>query len=69
MGKHPGCPVCSIVAASLVAVETDVGETISALKSHFCVVSGLLELLRSTLCCSVLHSHVNAFGALGCYTR
>ena len=29
MGVHPGCPVCSIVAASLVAVETDVGETIS----------------------------------------
>ena len=30
MGVHPGCPVCSIVAASLVAVETNVGETISA---------------------------------------
>ena len=26
MGVHPGCLVCSIVAASLVAVETDVGE-------------------------------------------
>ena len=30
MGAHPGCPVCLIVAASLVAVETNVGETISA---------------------------------------
>ena len=35
MGVHPGCPVCSIVAASLVAVETDVGETISATKVTF----------------------------------
>ena len=32
MGVHPGCPVLSIVAASLVAVEIDVGETISAAK-------------------------------------
>ena len=24
MGVHSGCPVCSIIAASLVAVETDV---------------------------------------------
>ena len=39
MGVHPGCPVCSIVAASLVAVETDVGETISAAK--VAVVCGL----------------------------
>ena len=30
MGVHTGCPVFSIVAALLVAVETDVGETISA---------------------------------------
>ena len=35
MGVHPGCSVCSIVAASLVAVETDVGETISAAKVTF----------------------------------
>ena len=35
MGVHPGCPVCSIVAASLVAVETDVGETIFAAKIAF----------------------------------
>ena len=35
MGVHPGCPVCSIVAASLVAVETDVGETISVAKVAF----------------------------------
>ena len=35
MGVHPGCPVCLIVAASLVAVETDVGETISAAKVTF----------------------------------
>ena len=35
MGVHPGCPVFSIVAASLVAVETDVGETISATKVAF----------------------------------
>ena len=32
MGVHPGCPVCAIVAASLVTVEIDVGETISAAK-------------------------------------
>ena len=35
MGVHPGCRVCSIVAASLTAVETDVGETISAAKVAF----------------------------------
>ena len=35
MGVHLGCPVCSFVAASLVAVETDVGETISAAKVAF----------------------------------
>ena len=35
MGVHPGCYVCSIVAASLVAVETDVGATISAAKVTF----------------------------------
>ena len=35
MGVHPGCPVCSIVAASLVAVETDVRETISTTKVAF----------------------------------
>ena len=35
MGVHPGCPVCSTVAASLVAVETDFGETISATKVAF----------------------------------
>ena len=35
MGVHPGCLVCLIVAASLVAVETDVGETISAAKVAF----------------------------------
>ena len=35
MGVHPGCPVCLIVAALLVAVETDVGETISATKVAF----------------------------------
>ena len=35
MGVHPGCPVCSIVAASLVAAETDGGETISAAKVAF----------------------------------
>ena len=39
MGVHPGCPVCSTVAASLVAVVTDVGETISATKVAF--VGGL----------------------------
>ena len=35
MGVHPGCPVCSIVASSLVAVETDVGEKNSAKKAAF----------------------------------
>ena len=35
MGVHPGCPGCSIVAELLVAVETDVGETISATKVAF----------------------------------
>ena len=54
MGVHPGCFVLSIVAVSLVAVETDVGETISATKvmwekqslppkSHLCVVSACLS--------------------------
>ena len=32
---HPGCPVCLIVVASLVAVETDVRETISSPKVTF----------------------------------
>ena len=35
MGVHSGCPVCSIVTASLVAVQTDVGETISMSKVAF----------------------------------
>ena len=35
MGVHPGCPVCLIIAASLVAVETDLEETISAAKVAF----------------------------------
>ena len=35
MGVHPVCRVCSIVAASRVAVQTDVGETISAAKVAF----------------------------------
>ena len=35
IGVHPGCPVCLIVAASVVASETDVGETISAAKVAF----------------------------------
>ena len=35
MGVHPGCPVCLIVAASVVAVETDVIETISTTKIAF----------------------------------
>ena len=35
MGVHPGCRVCSIVAASLVAEETDVEETVSAAKVAF----------------------------------
>ena len=35
MGVHPGCSVCLIAAASLVAVETYVGETISAAKVAF----------------------------------
>ena len=42
MGVHPGCPVCSIVAASLVAVETDVGETISDTKDAY--VCGLWSI-------------------------
>ena len=48
MGVHPGCPVYLIVAASLVAVETDVGETIPAAKVAFvCGRSavGVVELL------------------------
>ena len=49
MGVHPGCPVCSTVATLLVAVETDVGEKFLLQKSHLCMVSGLLELLRSFL--------------------
>ena len=35
VGVHLGCPVCSIVAAPLVAVEAYVGETISAAKVAF----------------------------------
>ena len=50
MGVHPGCPVCSIVAASLVAVDTDVGETISTTKVAFvCGLwsVGVVSLLRA----------------------
>ena len=47
MGVHPGSPVCSIVAASLVAVETDVGETISAAKVAF--VCGLWSVRVAAL--------------------
>ena len=35
MGIYPGCRVCSIVAASLVAVETDKTETIAVAKVAF----------------------------------
>ena len=35
MRVHPGCPVCSTVAALLVTVATNVGETISAAKVAF----------------------------------
>ena len=47
MGVHPGCPVCLTVAASLVAVETNVGETISAAKVTF--VCGLWSVKS---CCT-----------------
>ena len=47
MGVHPGCPVCLIVVASLVAVETGVGETISATKVAF--VCGLWSVRVVTL--------------------
>ena len=47
MGVHPGCCVCSIVAASLAAVETDVGETISAAKVT--IVCGLWSVGVVTL--------------------
>ena len=40
MGVHPGCSVSSTVAASLVAVETDVGETIPAAKVTLNFVCG-----------------------------
>ena len=54
MGVHPSCPVCSIVAASLVAVETDVGETVSAAKVAFvCGLwsVGVVALLSAGPCC------------------
>ena len=71
MGVHPGCPVSSIVAASLVAVETDVGETISAAKVSLCVVSGLLELLRSFLQAPFPTSAFTGFSSpvLRCWSR
>ena len=47
MGVHLSCPVCLIVAASLVAVETDVGEAISATKVAF--VCGLWSVGVVTL--------------------
>ena len=62
MGVHPGCPVYLSVAASLVAVETDVGETISATKVTF--MCGLwsvrvVELLSAgpvvRVCCFMFH--------------
>ena len=49
VGVHPGCPVCLIVAASLV-VETDVGEAISSAKVAFmCVLwsVGVVALLSA----------------------
>ena len=51
-GSTSCCPVCSIVAALLVAVETDVGETISATKDAFvcCLWSvGVVALLSAYL--------------------
>ena len=47
MGAHPGRPVCSIVAASLWRPMWE--KQSLPQKSHLCVVSGLLELLRSFL--------------------
>ena len=81
MGVRPGCPVCFIIAESLVAAETDVGETISAAnknqkkkkkkKSHLCVVSGLLELLCSFLRALLPTSVFNSFSSpdLRCWFR
>ena len=47
MGVHPSCPVCSIAAASLVAVETDVGETISTTNVAFVWSVRVVSLLSA----------------------
>ena len=50
MGVHPACLVCSIVAASLVAVETNVRETVCATNVAFvfCLWSvGVVSLLSA----------------------
>ena len=59
MGVHPGSPVFLIVAASLVAVKTDVGETISAAKVAFvCGLwsVGVVALLSARPSC---YFHIN----------
>ena len=81
MGVHPGCPVCSIVAASLVAVEIIVGETISAAKVAFVCslwsvrVVALLSACPSScfcihqllfLCLEVLVQGASPHHAVGC---
>ena len=58
MGVHPGCPVCSIVAALLVAVEIDMEETISAAKVAFvCGLwsAGVVALLSAGLFSYFIH--------------
>ena len=55
MGVHPRCPVCLLVAASLVAVETDVGGTFSVPKVAF--VCGLWSVGAVALLSAGLSSY------------
>ena len=62
MGVHPGCPVYLIVAASLVAVETDVWETISTAKvALLCGLWSVGLVLLSPGPCSYFCVHQLAF--------
>ena len=71
MGVHPSSRVCSIVAASLAAAETDVGETISAAKVAF--VCGLWSVRVVELFfagpSSCFYTHQLLFPVLRCWFR
>ena len=67
MGVDPSCPICLIAAASLVAVETDVGVTISITKVAFvCGLWSYFCIHHLFPCLEVLVQSASPHHAVGC---